>query len=696
MSGLRAWLLSGLNAVVPEPEAALGAGILLGARSGIDPEVSDAFATAGLTHVVAISGWNIAIVAAVAGAVTRPLMRLPGGRLLAVGLAASAVGGYVLLTGASPSVVRAALMAAALVIARLGGSRAHAVAALMVAALAMLVAAPPVLWDVGFQLSALATAGLIWFASPMERLLGRWPGVIREPVALTLAAQLTTLPVILLNFERLSLVAPAANVLVVPLVPVVMLCSALAALAGGLGGLGGGPGGLVGAPGGVGPLPWIGDALAWSLGGAAWLYLRMMVLAGQVAASVPMASLDLAAPAWLAAAWYPMLAVVHRRSAAPQAEPAPLPVPGLRRMAGPLPVVGGTLLVLGLLTLATQPDGRLHLVMLDVGQGDALLVRTPSGASLLVDGGPDPDIVVRRLGHALPFWDRSLDAVLLTHPHEDHVAGLVPALERYRVGLVLEPGRDYDNPSYHRFRVLAAEKGAGVAILARAGQHVQLDATTRLTILFPSETDAAAPLPEGDINNASVVALLEHGAFRALLTGDAEAPVESLLLARGLVGPVDVLKVGHHGSDSSTGSGLLEVLRPRLALISAGDGNEYGHPHQVTLRNLEAVGGLRVLRTDRDGSVELVVEQRGIRVVRHRPSDPGSIGPWPSPVWRAQRSCWRSTRCLKGSCGTRAAWRGSPPRRRGCCARGRCRSTRPWSRSPPCCTTSTSPRREGR
>jgi competence protein ComEC len=510
----------------------------------------------------------------------------------------------------------------------------------------------------------------------MERMLGRWPAIIREPVALTLAAQLTTLPVVLLNFERLSLVAPAANVLVVPLVPLVMLCSALAALAG--------------AVAGQGLLPWIGDALTWALGGAAWLYLRLMVMAGQLAASVPLASLEIAAPPWLAVAWYPLLTVVHRRAGAAEAEPRALPVPGLRRVAGPLPLVAGTLLAIGLLTLATQPDGRLHLTMLDVGQGDAILVRTPSGASLLVDGGPDPDLAVRRLGESLPFWDRSVEVVLLTHPHEDHVAGLVPVLERYRVGLVLEPGRDYDNPSYQRFRRLA--EGGGQAVMARAGQRLELDATTRLAVLFPSDADAAAPLPEADVNNASVVALLESRGFRALLTGDAEAPVEALLLARGVLGPVDVLKVGHHGSDSSTGSGLLEALRPGLALISAGQGNEYGHPHRSTLSQLEGIPGLRILRTDRDGSVELVVEAGGIRVVSHGPADPGSIGPWPSRVSRAPRSCCRSAPSRTASSGIRGAWPGSRPRRRGCCAPRRCPSMRTWSRSPPCCTTSTSPR----
>ena len=232
LAGLRSALLSGLNGIVPEPEAALGAGILLGVRASIAPEINDAFARAGLTHVVAISGWNIAIVAALVTAVVGPLSRRPGGRWTTAAVAATTVGGYVLLTGASPSVVRAALMAGAMLVAKLGGSRAHAASALALAALVMLLAAPSVLWDVGFQLSLLATAGLVWFGGAVERRLPGWPGWIREPIALTLAAQLTTLPVILVNFERLSLVAPVANVLVVPFVPVAMLFSALAARGG--------------------------------------------------------------------------------------------------------------------------------------------------------------------------------------------------------------------------------------------------------------------------------------------------------------------------------------------------------------------------------------------------------------------------------------------------------------------------------
>jgi competence protein ComEC len=678
----RGWLLAGLNGLVPEPEAALGAGILLGVRSGIDPAVNDAFARAGLTHVVAISGWNIAIVAALAAAAARPLTRLPSGRWLAAFAAAAAVAGYVLLTGASPSVVRAALMAGALLVARLGGSRSHAISALMLAALVMVVAAPTVVWDVGFQLSALATAGLIWFGAAFEARLARWPTLIREPVALTLAAQVTTMPVILMNFERLSLIAPLANVVVVPLVPVVMLTSALAAVVGAI----------------HASVPLVGDLVAWAAGGAAWLYLRSMVLAGQVAAAVPMASFDLAAPGWLAAIWYPGLFLVRRRIGA---EPDEKPVSDEAMVAGgvvtkiarPFSLAAATVAMLAVLTLLTGPDGRLHLVVLDIGQGDAILIVAPSGETALVDGGPDPDLTMRRLGERLPFWQHRLDVLVLTHPHEDHVAGLVPAIERFDVGMVLEPGREYENPTYPRFLALAHLEPNATYQLARAGDIIPLGRTVRLTVLYPAADDAASPLLDGDINNSSVVMLLETNGFRALLTGDAEAPVEGQLLERGLLGPVDVLKVAHHGSESGTTPEMLAVLRPRIAIISCGTDNEYGHPHAVTLEHLVEVPGIAVHRTDLEGTVEVVADGRSIIAGGQRAPDAGSIGPWWFPAaTKPRRSSPRWT-CRRASSTILAEWRGSPPRRRAWWPLPAFRSTSAWSRSPPCCMTSTSRRR---
>ena len=706
----RRWLLDGLQQMVPEPEAALGAGILLGVRSSIAPEISDDFAVAGLTHVVAISGWNIAIVAAIVGALLRPLEQRRGGRWLAPAGAGATIAGYVVLTGASPSVVRAALMAGAMMVGRFGGSRAHAASALGLAALVMLLVAPAVLWDVGFQLSALATAGLILFAGPIEGRLAGWPAWLREPIALTLAAQLTTLPVVVGSFGRLSLIAPVANVLVVPLVPLVMLTCAIAA-----------PLGALSAALQVGLLT---DAIRWAAGGSAWLLLHAMILAGRLAASVPLAAMPVTAPGWLAMAWYPALGLAWRRQArraglesAPPDEVLPLNrsrprsllrdalaalVSHTQVLVRPAAGIGAVAVFLIALTAASMPDGQLHLIALDVGQGDAILVMTPSGSTMLIDGGPDPDLLLRRLGERLPWWHRRIDILILTHPHQDHVAGLVAALEQYEVGLILDTGRDYANPTYPRFLALARSEPGGRLIQARTGQRLHLDAKTTLTLLYPTPDDVAAPLPESDINNASVVALLRFGGFTALLTGDAHIPVEDMLADRGLLTRIDVLKVGHHGSHSSTGPLLLAATDPRVAIISCGIGNAFGHPHQVTLDHLLAVPGLRLHRTDLEGSIEVTTDGLSYQVrtrlgtdrvrsvvaapiTANRPAR--SIGAWPYPPPQRPSCCLPPSTSRTGSSPIPVASASSRQRRRASSRLPGSRSIRTLSRSPPCCTT---------
>jgi competence protein ComEC len=698
LASVRAWLLDGLTDTIPEPEAALGAGILLGVRSSIAPEIADAFATAGLTHVVAISGWNIAIVVALVLAACRPLESRVGGRWTTVVAATVAVGGYVLLTGASPSVVRAALMAGAMVVGRLAGSRAHATSALGLAALLMLLVAPSVLWDVGFQLSLLATAGLVWFAAPIERRMAAWPAWIREPVSLTCAAQLTTLPVILVNFERLSLIAPIGNVLVVPLVPLAMLGAALAAVGGAMAAMM--------------PIDLLRDALTWLLGGAAWLVLRAMIVVGQACAAVPLAAVDVQVPPPFAVAWFPLLALATWafRTDSPDEPAVRVPdeamtgtMAALARLARPLPAMAVLVAVLGIITFASLPDGQLHVTALAIGQGDAILVEAPSGAVALIDGGPDPDLTLRRLGANLPFHLRRIDLLVVSHPHQDHVAGLVDVLDRFRVRGVLEAAIPYPNPSYER---LLADAGAGqvpVAI-ARTGMRIALDATTSLEVLYPGAMDAAEPLPEGDINNGSIVLVLRHGAFSALLTGDAEAPVETMLLERGLVPRVDLLKVGHHGSHSSTTPSFLAAVDPALAMISAGVDNEYGHPAPETLATLGSAGGILVLRTDLDGDVEVTTDGRQWRartdqgVSGWRPvhdfGDAASIGRWPFPIARPSGAC-STTRVFPtaSACTARAwpAWLAPPP---GWWRRPGSRSTAGSWRPRRCCMTSTS-RRSG-
>ncbi|TMB55887.1 MAG: MBL fold metallo-hydrolase [Chloroflexi bacterium] len=298
--------------------------------------------------------------------------------------------------------------------------------------------------------------------------------------------------------------------------------------------------------------------------------------------------------------------------------------------------------------------------------------------------------------------------MLLTHPHQDHVGGLLAVLERYQVGLVIDPDRPYPNPTYARFLEEArAEPGARI-VEARFGQVLDLGEGATFRILFPAPADVVAPLPDNDINNASAVGILRHVGFTALLTGDAKGPIEDLLAQRGLLQQIDVLKVGHHGSNASTTPDFLAAVNPIAALISAGVGNPYGHPHRETIEKLAAVPGLRTHRTDLEGSIEVISDGRRFRVTSRVADDgwrpvhtetaplgrgtPGRIGLWLFPPVMKPIGCSRASTSRKGSWSTHVAWHASPPRRRASLRPRATSLTRSSSRSPPCCTTSTSRR----
>ncbi|HSH21159.1 MAG TPA: ComEC/Rec2 family competence protein [Candidatus Caenarcaniphilales bacterium] len=597
-----------LARALPEPHAGLAAAILIGLRDLVSRDVADAFRTSGLSHVVAISGWHIALLGAVAGAALRGLDRRPRSLLVL-----AAIASYSVLAGASPSVIRAALMAGVVLIARESGRKGQASAALGLAAVGMLLVEPKTVEDLGFQLSLTATAGLLRWATPFgsalrQRLPQRTPGWLVEALAVSLAAQAATLPLVLLHFGRLSLVAPLANLLVAPLVAPVMLAAALALAAGML--LAIGVPAIVLAP--------------FTVFGA--LAVGTMITIANVSASMPLASVELPPPFDLASAGLAgifLLLLLRRRaqSTIPPGPPAPRAArsedrkPGRRQLRPALGATAAALVLLFVLVAAARPDGRLHMTVLDVGQGDAILVEGPSGGRMLVDTGPDPDRLVGLLDARIPAWDRRLDLVVITHPHEDHVAGLALLLDRYRIGTVAEPGMVGLGPGDAAFRRRLVELGRQTRVVA-AGDRLNLDGV-QIDVHWP--LPGRVPLRPSDsgkqINNVSIVLELRFGERRFLLTGDVEEEIDRPLLAGGLGGPqkgtVDVLKVAHHGSGTATTDAFVDRLRPAVAIVSAGWGNPYGHPSPGTVARLESAGA-RVFRTDLDGSVEITTDGRDL------------------------------------------------------------------------------------
>ncbi len=246
------------------------------------------------------------------------------------------------------------------------------------------------------------------------------------------------------------------------------------------------------------------------------------------------------------------------------------------------------------------PDTRLlEISVLDIGQGDAILLEAPDGQVILVDGGPDKK-VLRRLGEELPFWERKIDLLVLTHPHEDHLAGLIPILDRYQVGGVMITGVMAATTSYIHFLEMVTEKNIPL-ILVEQAQTIAFD-DVRLEILYPQSSFRARRM--SNINNSSIVMKVVYKDFEILLTGDAEEEQEQELLVSGVNLQADILKAGHHGSETSSTEDFVKAVDPEMVLISNGVGNSYGHPSPRTLKRLERLG-IPVRRTDQEGTITI-------------------------------------------------------------------------------------------
>ena len=272
----------------------------------------------------------------------------------------------------------------------------------------------------------------------------------------------------------------------------------------------------------------------------------------------------------------------------------------------------GVFLILGFLVLLnvftwlavfdlSQPR-FLEVNFFDVGQGDAIFIQTPQKHQVLIDGGPS-SIILEKLKQEMPFWDRSIDLIILTHPEHDHLAGLLDVLQRYKVDYILWTGVLRDTAEYKEWKnLIEKEKQEGAKIIiAKAGQRINLSRTF-LDILFPFEDLEAQSIK--NTNNTSVIAKLLFNDACFLFTGDAYKSVERKLVAEKLDFACDVLKVGHHGSKTSTSEEFIEQVLPEIAIISAGKDNYYGHPADETLETLEKYD-IRILRTDEDGDIKI-------------------------------------------------------------------------------------------
>jgi competence protein ComEC len=263
-------------------------------------------------------------------------------------------------------------------------------------------------------------------------------------------------------------------------------------------------------------------------------------------------------------------------------------------------------------SIAKEKDGLLRVYFMDVGQGDAIFIEAPNGNQVLIDGGPD-NKVIQELAEVMPFYDHSIDMIVLTHPHADHVAGLIEVLNRYDVGKILEAKETYDSPIVPTWKESIKNEGVE-EVEPIVGQTIDLGNGASLEILYPfgSLADTVIKNP----NNDSVVMMLTYGKTKTLLVGDIETSVEKQLLNSGVNLRADILKVGHHGSKTSTTENFLRTVDPQLAFIEVGVNNIYHHPSLEVIQRLEKFG-IKYYRTDTDGHTEIVSDGQNFKVIKY-------------------------------------------------------------------------------
>lgn len=552
-------------------DAGLVRALLIADTKDLDPEIRDRYADAGIVHMLSISGLHVAIVS---GAMLLLLQaaRLPAATARWAGL--SLVGLYVLLIGAPPPAVRSAVMIGAQVVSLALQRNTSPWAALAWGGGVPLLYQPRTAVDLGWQLSVSGFAALIAGRAVSERLLPRslegWRRKIAGELVVSVVASFATAPLVAWHFGRVSLVAPLANIAAGPVIAVLQ------------------------------PTLFLGLALSW------WPAAASLV----AAASVPMVrAFDLVALAGASLPW----ATLH---AAPSLLTAvALGVACVAVLAACVAHFWERSAVLALAAVAvaalapTPATGVLEVHMIDVGQGDAIAVRTPRGRWMLVDAGRGDE--KRDVGRTtvVPYLRArggALVMLVLTHADADHSGGATSVLKAMRPAVLVDPGFAGTSDAYAR--ALAEARALGVRWhRARAGETFDVDGVT-MRVLAP---DSAWTSMQRNPNTACVVIRLEFRGATLLLTGDADLAEERWMLARApALLSADLLKVSHHGSSTGSSDELLDAVRPRAALVSVAARNVYGHPSPDVMRRLWERGAA-VLRTDQLGSVVVSTEGAG-------------------------------------------------------------------------------------
>ncbi len=604
---LRNYLSYNLSQVLPEPQASLAQAILLGLRADIPQSLQDSFNHTGTSHLLAISGLHLSIVVGIT--ISMGIWLFGRRHHIYIWLALLTIWLYAIVTAMRPPIVRGAIMGSLFLIAEYLGRPHSATTALAFAAAVMTGINPHILWDASFQLSFLAMIGLVILAprfqtAARERLATRTNqdravssliNFVIDSLAVTLAAILATCPVIAYHFGIISLVSLPATFFALPALPGIIFTSSLVSIVGSM-------------------IPVLSQLLGWT----AWLFLSYFIFIVQAYDALPFSYNELSqVHLWQVFVYYFLLgvslsAIRYRMQVADitrklfirlkdRASHAPkLPLKAIAKWLAICLLIGNAIVW----TAASSiPDNKLHVSILDVGQGDAILIQTPSRQNILIDGGPTPESIKLQLGKRMPFWERTINLVVLTQPQSDHLTGLIEVIQRYETLRVMESDTSSDTAAYQEWLRILSTKNIKREII-HAGQEIDLGDNVKLEVIHP-------PLSwlqntASNVNENGVVLRLSWNRVSFLFTADISKEVEWYLISQRKNLYSTVLKVAHHGSKTATSPEFLSVVNPQIAVISVGSDNKFGQPHHEVLERLSSqLGNGRVFLTSQHGTIDL-------------------------------------------------------------------------------------------
>jgi competence protein ComEC len=555
VAAIREHYKESMAGVMSSEDAAAIFAMLFGGYAGLNPELVEEFATTGIVHILSVSGSHMSLLAAATAALCL-LLKLPRNATLALGI--FVIFTYTILSGMLPQVIRSAIMGILVFYGTAMQYETLSARFLTLTALAMLINQPLLIFDISFQLSFSSTAGLIYIAPELRMKMLELPRWFTMPAAMTLSAQIASLPIVIWYFNRVSLSSVLANVFVMPLLEIVIV-----------GGLLGGLIALV-IP-FLGKIFFVGESLIFGMGAEI----------NKLFANLPFSSVQVPTLGFSAGAIY-YLALIFRRV---------------------------EILILLIILLAVnffKAGGNVEVNFVDVGQGDCCVVLTPNRKCLIFDTGGVREkmfdvggrVVIPYLQHENIF---EVDTIFLTHCHEDHSGGAGTIIKKMPVREIITAN---ENKSEYAATFGISEQKLKNLRAGQIGEIFKIDGVT-IEILYAPKV--------GTGNEISNVYRVSYGAISFLITGDLTKENESEMLAKNIDVSATVLKVGHHGSKTSSSEEFLRAVKPKVAVICVGYGNNFGHPRAEVLENLEKVHA-KIYRTDKDGLIKFTTNGKNLEV----------------------------------------------------------------------------------